>query len=125
MAREKEFLLPPLPDMDDLVMPTVEDNTFYEATAEEDERVFQTMPQSRVTRRGFRSPMVNIKARVKGNKLVLTIDLSKTYGVPEGRRNLRVATSRGVKTVMSPKHPFTFFILNMWRYPPKGEVPKL
>jgi hypothetical protein len=60
--------------------------------------------------------MTNIKTEVKGNKLVLTVDLAERHGKSASGKTVIVASSQGNQSV--PGHPEIKFGLNVYT---KGE----
>jgi len=61
----------------------------------------------------------NLKAEVKGNKLILTADLSKTFGRSGSGKTMKVATTAGFKTVDANGNS-AMVSVNINRYP-KGD----
>ena len=59
--------------------------------------------------------MVNVKHEVKGNKLVITVDLDQDYGYSGSGKNKVVATTRGNAEVGDDRG--TKFGLNVFRKP--------
>jgi hypothetical protein len=117
-SRERVILLPPLPKLEDVVDPMTTETYYF---TKEERKLF---PRGRHAA-NWRLGMQNIRMRVEGSRLILEVDLNGDFGIPEGRRNVRVASSKGPKPIPSEDYPLTFFLLNVYRFPPRTKFPHL
>lgn len=64
--------------------------------------------------------MTNVTAAVKGNKLTLTIDLTKDFGPSKSGKTITVATTSGNVKIVG--HDDFRLGLNVYKYPPKADA---
>ena len=113
------MLLPPLPQVGafepEAPTPVAEMDGVY--LPSEEEKAYLKQVKGRHAKRGFQGTQ-NVRWVVKDRKLTLEVDLDKDYGIPEGKRNIRVASTLGIRQVPSPEHPHTYYMLNVYKFAP-------
>lgn len=62
--------------------------------------------------------MQNVKTTIKGNKLVIEVDLSKTQGLSASGKTIIIGSSKGNKEVTDG----VIMGLNVYKYPSAGGV---
>lgn len=62
--------------------------------------------------------MQNVDLKVKGDKLTITIDLSKDFGPSKSGKTISIASTKGNQTLPDDKGVIG---LNVYRYPNNGE----
>ena len=65
------------------------------------------------------SGTTNVKAEVKGRKLIITIDIKKDFGASKSGKTIIVATTHGGKRIEDA--PGVILSLNAYKYPDRDE----
>lgn len=118
--KQRAIILPPLPEYVDEYDPNV---TLVEE--HDEEGIQRYIPSSRHGAKGMAKGALNVVPSLDGNILTLSVDLSVEYGIPEFRKNIRIASTLGRRPVLSPKHPYTFYMLAVYRFPQEGDQVKV
>lgn len=59
--------------------------------------------------------MQNVKTTIKGNKLIIEVDMSKEFGLSASGKTVSIASTKGNKDV----HNGVILGLNVYKYPEK------
>lgn len=61
--------------------------------------------------------MKNVQTKIQGNKLLISIDLSKDQGPSGSGKTIIIGTTSGNKTIESEKHGDVVLGVNCYKYP--------
>jgi len=63
--------------------------------------------------------MKNVDYKIDGNKLIITMDITKDFGLSKSEKSIIIASTEGNQKIVTDKNGIMFLGLNLYKYPPR------